>query len=87
MGVRWSKEAAMIVYTNRIVNYQRHMQLEAKKLISDMSESQKQHLQDSIRVQQSVNILTNQQYDNNMLHYVERLLQTNEQWNTSKQYM
>lgn len=65
----------MFTYTNRVVNYPLHIKSEARKLVSDMSESRKQALLDSIKLQQGVNNLTDQPYDANMLNYVAKLLQ------------
>jgi len=69
----------MIAYTNRVVNYPRHMKSEVRKLVDSMSESQKQFLLDSIKTRQNISNLTSQQYDRDLLHFIEKLLQTNDE--------
>jgi len=62
------------VNVNGTANYQRYKQHEACQLIAGMSKEQKQLTLDSIHLHQGVNNLLGQQYDTEMLQYIEQLL-------------
>jgi len=63
-----------IINVNGITNYQRYQQMKARQIIEGMSNRERQHTLDTIKVQQGASNLTSQQYNTTMLCYVEKLL-------------
>ena len=62
------------INVNGTTSHTRCKQHEARQIVAGMSNEQKQRTLDNIHIHQGVNNLIGQQYDTEMLHYIEKLL-------------